>query len=199
MVGITGGMGAGKSLVARIFSVLNIPIYDSDTRAKKLMTQSPKLVQSIKELLGDEAYLGDQLNRKLVASKIFTDDFLLEALNHLVHPAVHADAANWHSTFPSAPYTLREAALLYESGAYLELDYVIVVSAPEPIRIKRIAARDGISNEEIKSRIDRQWTEQQRGMLADFVIVNDGQHSLIPQVMNIHKQLLDIQAEDHHS
>lgn len=189
-VGITGGMGAGKSLVAKIFSVLDIPIYSADERAKYLMLHDSGLRNSIIDLLGPESYQEDgMLNRGYIASQIFADSFKLEALNALVHPHVHRDAKSWHLEQTSCPYSLKEAAITFESGNYLELDFVINVQAPEALRIARIKTRDGLSEESIRSRLSRQWTESQRTALADFNVINDGTQSLIPQVMKIHNQL----------
>jgi len=189
-VGITGGMGAGKSLVCRIFSVLDIPIYDADSQAKYLMQNDPRLKQELVDLLGANTYDPDgKLDRGFVASRIFSDEFLLQSLNALVHPAVHRDASRWHQEQSNVPYTLKEAALTFESGSYLQLDFVINVECPEDIRIARIKERDHLSDEEIQARLKRQWTEKQRRDLADFTIVNDGKCLLIPQVMQIHAEL----------
>lgn len=189
-VGITGGMGAGKSLIIQMFELFGIPTYDSDAAAKTLMVSDEELVADIRGLLGNRAYdLTGQLDRAYIGSKIFSDDNLKAALEALVHPAVHADAHQWHQNQKDVPYTLREAALLFESGSYLQLDAIINVSAPEDVRIQRVMARDRLTVEEVRARLKHQWSEYRREQLADFTIINDGEHSLIPQLWNLHSTI----------
>lgn len=190
-VGITGGMGAGKSLICEVFSVLGIPIYGADEKAKHLMQNDPELRDQLTKLLGAGTYRADgTLNRKHVSDRIFGDAFILESLNALVHPAVHRNALQWHENQTAVPYTLKEAALTFESGGYLQLDFVINVECPQEIRIERIRKRDNLSDAEIQARLYRQWTEEQRRALADFSILNDGKNQIVPQVMAVHRQLV---------
>ncbi len=189
-VGITGGIGSGKSTVCRVFEWLGIPVYYADERARWLMTRDPGLRQHIVELLGANAYLEDgSLDRAYVASVVFKDPEKLERLNGLVHPAVHRDGEAWHLS-QQAPYTLREAALLYESGGYCLMDKMIVVTAPVELRIQRVMNRDNVERAAVESRMAKQWPEEEKAALADFVIRNDGQTALLPQVWRLHRALL---------
>ncbi|MEI6409971.1 MAG: dephospho-CoA kinase, partial [Bacteroidota bacterium] len=155
-VGITGGIGVGKSTVCRIFEALGIPVYDADYWAKWLITNDPALKQQIKELFGAEAYLPDgTYNRAFVASQVFSDKNKLAALNASVHPAVARHGAEWHQAQieRGCPYTLKEAALMIESGSYRQLDCLIVVTAPESLRIQRVMQRDGVDEKTVRARI----------------------------------------------
>lgn len=192
-VGITGGIGSGKTTACRLFEVLGIPVYYADPRAKWLMTYDKALKQSIKDLLGAEAYhRNGRLNRAAVAGKIFTDKALLQGLNALVHPAVGIDAQRWYAEMAAEghPYALKEAALLVENGSYKTLDYLISVSAPEKLRIERVMARDGISAEQVEQRMSNQLPQSAKDEVADFIIHNDGKQSLIRQVWSIHRSLI---------
>ena len=188
-VGITGGIGSGKTTVCKIFETLNIPIYYADERAKWLMVNDQDLVIQIKDLLGKESYTIDgQLNRKFISSIVFNDKGKLKQLNALVHPVVANDGENWHLE-QVAPYTLKEAALLFESGSYRSLDKIITVFAPESTRIQRVVDRDQVSEAEVKARIRNQMPDEEKVKLADFVINNYDNHRLIPQVLEIDRQL----------
>lgn len=196
-VGITGNMGSGKTTVARIFASLGIPVYDSDARAKELMTENHDLRTQIIRLIGEQAYRQDgSLDRAFVASQVFNNAQKLGALNALVHPAVQKDGEEWHQKQTGVPYTLREAALLIESGTVEFLDQLIVVTAPYELRLERVLARDGISFEQATARIEKQMNESEKVQRANFVIKNDGLHLLVPQVLGIHAKLLAL-AEGH--
>lgn len=189
-IGITGGIGSGKTTVCRIFETLGIPVYYADERAKWLMSHNKKLVTDIKALFGAEAYTPEgTLNRKFLAEKAFNNRDLLQQLNTVVHPAVFEDGENWFRQQENVPYALKEAALLYESGGYRLLNAMIVVTAPLELRIQRVVARDNSTEEEVEARIRQQMPEEEKVALADYVIFNDGQHSLIEQVMAIHRRL----------
>jgi dephospho-CoA kinase len=189
-VGITGGIGSGKSTVCRIFAVLGIPIYDADSQAKQLMTADPELRQAIAGLLGSDAYQPDgTLNRAYISGRVFSHPELLAQLNGLVHPAVGRHSLQWREAQLGTPYTLYEAALLLESGGYKRMDKLIVVTAPLEVRIERVIRRDGLSREDVEARIARQWPEEQKMAAADFLIHNDNQTGLISQVLAIHRQL----------
>lgn len=190
-VGITGGIGSGKSSVCKIFEVLGVPVYYADDRAKALMTEDPDLVAGLIARFGADTYQNGQLNRPYLAEKVFNDKEALAALNALVHPAVAKDALKWHQQYQNAQYTIKEAALLFEAGSYKQLDQVIVVTAPKAIRIKRVMQRDGSTQEQVEARMDNQWPEEKKIELADHIIVNDGEHELIDQVMKLHQQLLE--------
>lgn len=188
-IGLTGGIGSGKSTVARIFEVMGIPVYYADDRAKQLMVQDPELKAGIVALFGKEAYRGGELDRAHIANLAFTDPSLLKKLEALVHPAVLADGERWHEAQQGVPYTIKEAALLFESGSYQALDEIIVVTAPLEVRIERVMKRDQTSRDSVEARIARQLPEEEKAARADFVIVNDGSRSLIRQVWEIHRQL----------
>lgn len=189
-IGITGGIGSGKSTVAAIFEVLGIPVYYADHRAKWLMVNHPALVASIKKVFGDDAYLVDgQLNRAHIAKIAFNNPEKLQKLNALVHPAVKIDYEQWHAQQQNVPYTLKEAALLFESGSANELDAIIEVFAAQKIRIDRVRKRDGLTRKQVLSRIKNQMPEREKRKLADFVILNDGKKGLINQVLALHHQL----------
>ncbi len=190
-VGITGGIGAGKSTITQVFDTIGIPIYHADVEARRLMEEDSALITGIKALLGDLAYLPDgKLDRSYVSKQIFGNHALLIRLNGLVHPCVHEDSLKWHGQQRDAPYTLREAALIFESGSYLELHAVIHVSAPLELRVQRVMARDQVNKSEVMERVKHQWPEERRLMLADFVINNEGTSSLISQVLHIHRSLV---------
>lgn len=192
-IGVTGGIGSGKSTVCQIFEYMGVPIYNSDLRAKKLMVENEAVQESVKFFFGESAYLPTgELNSAHLASIVFKDKTMLEKLNSVVHPAVFADAAEWHDSQTGVPYTIREAALLIESGSYQNLDKLIVVTAPEQVRIERVVKRDGTRPEQVKARMDKQLPEAEKVALADFVINNDGQHSLVEQVVKIHRQLTEL-------
>ena len=189
-IGITGGIGAGKSLVSEIFKVLGIPVYNADLRAQSLMNTSVSLKDKIIELLGPESYSDDHLNRVWIADLVFKDRWLLNRLNGLVHPEVEVDYNAWHESQTGAPYTLKEAALLFDAGSFLRLDAVVVVHAAEEVRMERVMKRDHRSATQIKDRIKQQWPEDRRLLLADYLIENNGDKPLIHQVLNIHRQLI---------
>lgn len=191
-IGLTGGIGSGKSTVARIFEVMGIPVYYADDRAKQLMAEDPELKAGIIALFGAEAYSRNELNRAHIADLAFSDPSLLKKLEALVHPAVLADGERWHNAQQGVPYTVKEAALLFESGSYKALDKIIVVTAPLELRIGRVMRRDQISRESVEARIGRQMLEEEKVKLSDFIIVNDGSQSLIRQVWEIHHQILHL-------
>lgn len=193
-VGLTGGIGSGKSMVARIFEILGAPVYFADDAARRLQNEDPELKRGITAIFGDEAYHDGKLDRKYISGIVFRDKEKLEQLNALVHPATIQDAARWMKE-QTAPYSIKEAALIFESGAQRDLDFVIGVSAPETLRLKRTMERDAISAEEARNRMDKQMAESTKMRLCDFVIYNDEQQLLIPQVLAIHEKLLKLSKE----
>jgi dephospho-CoA kinase len=191
-IGITGGIGSGKSIVCKIFAVLGIPIYDADSRAKAVMTTDGILISAIQKEFGTLSYKEDgTLNREYLAKEVFNDEVRLKKLNSLVHPRVAADFAHWLSKQVTKPYVIKEAALLYESGSYKANDKIIVVHAPESIRIKRVQQRDPHRSEEgIRDIMRNQLPEEEKMKRADFVVVNDESTLLIPQVLSLHTTFL---------
>ncbi|NOT75475.1 MAG: dephospho-CoA kinase [Cyclobacteriaceae bacterium] len=194
-VGITGGIGSGKSLVCRIFKTLGVPIYDADSHARNLMTSDPVLVGQIKSEFGEASYeKNGTLNRGHISSLTFGKKDSLEKLNSLVHPRVAIDYSNWSEKHKKFPYLIREAALLYEAGSYTSVDKMIVVSAPENVRLKRVSLRDPQRTEsDIKSIMLSQWPEEEKLKRADFIIYNDDQRMVIPQVLKLHDTFISLQ------
>ncbi len=192
-IGVTGGIGSGKSLVCTIFATLGIPIYEADTRAKWIINNNPNVKSEIIKLLGQEAYGSDGLYKnKYVASKVFSDPMLLAKLNAIIHPSVGEDTMSWIAAHINDPYVIKEAAIMKAAGDENNLDYVIVVDAPESVRIERILKRDQRTQSEIKAIISRQITDEQRTEIADFTIINDGSSLLIPQIWKLHQYFLAI-------
>jgi len=191
-IGITGGIGSGKTTCCRIFETLGISVYYADTRAKKLMNSDKMLKSQIKELLGKESYhRNGRLNRPFIASQIFNDKSLLKQMNALVHPAVGRDVIKWASQ-QTSEYVMYEAALLVENGSYKNFTKLIVVSCPEDERIRRVVARDGTTTKEVKARMRNQLAEEKKIAVADYVIMNDGNELLIPQILEIHEKVLEL-------
>lgn len=190
-IGITGGIGSGKTLVCSIFASLGIPIYNADERAKWLMQHHQPLKEAIIKAFDAEVYNDHGvLQNAVLAQKVFGNKAQLDILNGLVHPAVAKDGQAWQEQNQHAPYTLKEAALLYESCSYKSLDKIIVVAAPEAIRIERVMKRNATSAEEIKKRMANQMPEEEKISRADFVLVNDGHKPLLKQVLELHRVLV---------
>lgn len=191
-IGLTGGIGSGKSTVARIFELLQIPVYHSDQEARRLMQENPGLIMSIRSLFGDKAYdASGQLDRQYIASKVFSDPEALDQLNALVHPVTIADSESW-AKMQQTPYVIKEAALLFESHAFHLLDAVVGVSAPQALRIHRCMKRDHSSRESVRKRMEAQMDEDIKLRLCDYVIVNNDLELLIPQVLSLHQRFLDL-------
>jgi len=189
-VGLTGGIGSGKSMVARIFENLGIPVYYADAAAKRLQQTDPALKTLIVRHFGEDAYVDDELNRQYIAKLVFADPHKLDLLNSLVHPATLKDAEQWLNA-QSTHYAIKEAALIFESGSHRDLDFVIGVFAPESLRISRVMQRDHVSAEEVVRRMKRQVSDRIKSRLCDFVIHNDETQLVIPQVLKVHETLLN--------
>jgi len=190
--GITGNIGSGKTTVSRIFEVLGTPVFYADDAAKYLMQKDVLLIAGIKSLLGDEAYIDGLLNRSFVSTQVFNNPVKLAALNALVHPAVFNYSMQWFDSQKHLPYALKEASLIFETGGEKWLDKVILVTAPEEVRIARVMKRDGMSRAKVVERINNQWTQEEKEKKADFIIQNYDAHSLIKQALAIHKQLIEL-------
>ncbi len=193
-VGLTGGIGSGKTTVAKIFELLGIPVYYADDAAKRIMNEDEELKTAIKKQFGEEAYKNGDLDRNYLAAKVFNNPYQLELLNSLVHPATIRDAVKWMNQ-QKAPYTIKEAALIFESGAAEQLDYVIGVYAPAELRIKRTMERNNASYDEVVKRMNNQVDEKIKMKLCDFIIQNDEQQLVIPQVIELHQNLLRLAKE----
>lgn len=193
-VGITGGIGSGKSIVCKIFTILGIPVYNADDRAKSLMTDNAGVVAKIREKLGARSYHNDgSLNREYVAETIFSNSQMLQEINAIVHPAVATDFNQWVQDHAHFPYVIKEAALLIDSGSYRNLDYLITVTAPVALRIERVLQRDKHrTTSQIKDIISKQLEEEMLISHSQFTITNDNRQLLLPQVTEIHGKLISL-------
>lgn len=189
LVGVTGGIGSGKTTVCKVFEVLGAKTYNADSRAKSLMESNRSLVEKIKDIFGVQAYQSGKLNRKEIARQAFDDKSLLTKLNVAVHPAVKSDFEQWVQQNSSEKILLKEAALLIETGSYKELDHLIVVLADERTKLDRVVKRDQRDEEEVMKIISKQLPDSEKIPLADFIIHNDGSNSVIKQAMDIYNQL----------
>ena len=190
-VGLTGGMGSGKTTVAAVFAALGIPVYSADDAAKRLMNEDESLKAQLIEKFGENTYTNGLLNRAHLAAEVFTDKDKLTLLNSIVHPATIADGEKWKQQ-QTTPYAIKEAAIIFESGSQRYLDYIIGVDAPVTLRIYRSMKRDHLSKEEVNARLNRQMDDAIKMKLCDFVINNNGQQAVLPQVMALHEQLLTL-------
>jgi dephospho-CoA kinase len=188
-IGLTGGIGSGKSTVARIFETLGIPVYYADDAARRIMNNDKELKAVLVKHFGEETYQEDQLNRSYLASVVFNNKEKLELLNSLTHPATIRDANRWIQE-QTSPYIIKEAALLFESGADKYLDQVIGVDAPLDLRIRRTMDRDRITRDEVLQRINRQMNEEEKIKRCDFIVYNNEQQLVIPQVLKLHEEFL---------
>lgn len=190
-IGLTGNIGSGKTTVARVFELLDIPVFYADNEAKKVMVTDEILIESIKKTFGTQSYFDDgALNRKHIAGIVFNNEVDLQKLNALVHPAVFRAFDHWVAEIKIAPYVIKEAALLFESGSYKMCDRSLLISAPLENRIARVMQRDYVSKTEVESREARQFSEERKKQLANDVIVNDDRQLVIPQVLALHRQYL---------
>lgn len=197
IAGITGGIGSGKSTVCRIFEVLEIPIFYADVVAKNVMSTDKILISGIRESFGDEAYSeAGQLNRKYLADIVFKDTKELEKLNALVHPAVFRAFDIWVSNHKNAPYVIKEAALLFESGSFKLCNYTILVKSPAELRIQRVMERDSVTESEVRLRMDKQFSDNKKEAMADFFVNNNEKELLVPQVLSLHQKFLAMNFED---
>jgi dephospho-CoA kinase len=191
-IGITGGIGSGKSTVCKVFELLNIPVFYADDVAKSIMHTDEELKQGIIKTFGERSYDNGSLNRPYIAGIVFNDERELEKLNALVHPAVFRAFDQWVIAQKQAPYVLKEAALLFESESFKMCDYSILVTAPYELKLKRIMARDGISEEQVQQRMEKQLTDEQKEKLANFFVENDEHQLVIPQVLELHRKFLSL-------
>lgn len=190
--GITGGIGSGKSTIAGIFHALGVPVFYSDAEAAKIVQADAHIIKSLKELLGQDIYDRDgNLDRKKMSELIFKDARLLQKINTLIHPAVFSAFDAWCAERKNFPYVMKEAAILFESGSHKGLDYVITVFSPEQMRIERVKESRGLVARQIHSIIKKQWSEEEKIKKADFVIYNNEEEPVIPQVLKLHKKFLD--------
>jgi len=192
-IGITGGIGSGKTTVCKVFELLGVPVFYADDVAKSIMLTDPTLKSGVLEAFGENSYTkSGELNRSYISSIVFNNKHELEKLNSLVHPAVFRAFDNWVSGQTGAPYVIKEAALLYESDAYKMCDQSVLVISPIETRISRRKTRDGICVEDIQLRMNRQFSDDQKMKFADHILINDEQQLLIPQIIQLHRQFLMI-------
>jgi len=190
IIGLTGGIGSGKTTVAKMFYKLGVPIYVSDIEAKRLMVTNDKLIIQIKELLGEEAYLNKELNREYISSKIFKNKILLEQLNLLIHPVVAIDFLNWYDNQESS-YVIKESAILFESGSYKNCDQIITVTAPLEKRINRVMSRDNITRKQVLHRVMNQLNDDEKIDRSNFIIFNTTIEKAKEQVIKINTEILN--------
>lgn len=190
-VGITGGIGSGKSTVAKMFQLLGVPLYNADEAAKKLMNESPVIREKLLDAFGENTYNDKGLNRAWLADQVFANPEKLQLLNSIVHPVVIQYGKDWMAA-QKGPMAIKEAAIFFESGSAAGLDYIIGVYAPEELRIQRVIKRDHISRQEVQSRMARQINEEVKMKLCDFLILNDDSRLVIPQVTALHQHLIGL-------
>lgn len=192
-IGITGGIGSGKTTICQLFELLGVPVYYADNASRQLLGSDPEIKRSVVALFGEEI-LDEQkmIDRRKVASRVFGNDVALKKLNAIMHPAVGLDFERWLKQHRSVPYIIKEAAIMFESGAYKQLDKIIALTAPEDLRIARVMKRDGSEKEEVERRVAAQMSEQERVERSHYVIVNDEQQLVIPQVLQLHRIFINV-------
>ncbi|MBB3122710.1 dephospho-CoA kinase [Mesoflavibacter sabulilitoris] len=195
LVGLTGGIGSGKTTIANFFKELGVPIYIADTEAKALMNRSKVIKRKLIALFGDNAYQNEKLNRDFLSKQIFNNKDLLQKMNAIVHPKVASHFKRWVKK-QEAPYVISEAAILFENGSYKKYDYIITVTAPEEVRLKRVMSRDNSSKEKVKSVMNNQWKDEEKIKLSDYVIQNINLEEAKAQVLQIHQNLLQKLQKD---
>ena len=189
IIGLTGGIGSGKTIVSQLFKTLGCVIYNSDSRAKDLYFNS-EVKQQVISLLGQEAYtINGELNKVFISQTVFSDEAKLKQLNGIIHPAVKKDFDLFVKSYPAETFIIKESALLFEENLYLKCDATILVTAPIELKIERIVKRNALSKIEIEKRMHTQWADEQKIPLADFVIVNDEKQAIVPQVITIFNKL----------
>lgn len=192
IIGITGGIGSGKTTVCKVLEALDVPVYYADDRAKAVMVEDKVLMQAICDAFGEAAYKQGQLDRTFLAGQVFDSEEKLSLLNSIVHPAVARDFMAWVSARAAEghPYVVKEAAILFESGAYKAVTETVIVTASDEVRIGRVTERDGISADEVRQRMARQWPDTRKVELADHVIRNEGLELLVPKVVGLHAHFM---------
>lgn len=189
-IGLTGGIGSGKSTVAKIFNVLGVPVFNADEEGRRLLNEDAEVKQAVIETFGAALYASGELDRKALAAVVFKDPASLARLNSIVHPAVRNTFNEWCATRSAASYVIMEAAILAESGGHAAFDHIVVVTAPEGLRLERVMERDGSTEAEVLARMKNQATDHTRSAIADFTIDNSGEALVIPQVLAVHEKLL---------
>ena len=191
-VGITGGMGSGKSLVCQVFERLGIPVYYADEAARKLMEHDAVIRHDLMAWLGEDIYAGNSLDRLKMAGLIFTNPELLKIVNRIVHPRVAVDFQNWCDSYENKPYVIQESAILIESEAYRFVDFIILVTAPEDVRFNRVITRDGMTPEKIHAIMKNQWPDNEKASRSQFVLPNDNKSLILPGILDLHSRLVQV-------
>lgn len=189
IIGLTGGIGSGKTTVANYFSALDVPVYIADIEAKKLMKRSKIIKRKLKQLFGEAAYLDNVLNKPFIADQIFNNKELLQKMNAIIHPKVAKHFSNWVKK-QTSPYVISEVAILFENGSYKKYDYIITVIAPEEVRLKRVISRDASSEKKVKAIMANQWSDEKKVELSDYVINNTDLEKTKQIVSEIHKEIV---------
>jgi len=184
-VGLTGGIGSGKTTVAKLFELFNVPVYYADLRARRLTNSHPEIIRQVKNLFGSDIYIQGCLDREKVAGAVFSDRELLGKLSSIIHPIVKSDFDAWCSEHSKSPLIVQEAAILFENGSYHLFDKMILVTAPVELRVQRVVQRDQVGRDAILDRMKNQWDDKQKEQLADYVIKCDERHLVLKQVMKI--------------
>ncbi|MCF8273158.1 MAG: dephospho-CoA kinase [Flavobacteriaceae bacterium] len=190
IVGLTGGIGSGKTTVANMFHALGVPVYIADEEAKKLMTSSKVIKRKLITLFGDDAYINGTLNKPFIAKTIFNDKTVLEKMNHIIHPRVGSHFKKWMLK-QNAPYVIKEAAILFENGSYMQYDFIITVTASKELKIKRLLKRDNTTKQNIETIMKNQWSDEEKIKRSNFVIINSELENTSQQVAKIHQQILE--------
>lgn len=190
LVGLTGGIGSGKTTVARVFRILGVPVFEADIEGRRLLREDQGVIHAVTDRFGPEVLRNGGVDRAVLAAKVFSDRSALADLNSIIHPVVRAGFRRWASAQNSA-FVIMEAAVMAESGSYKIMDRVVLVSAPEDLRIRRVMARDGVEEAHVRARMDNQADEAERMAIAQHVIHNDDKRLVIPQVLGVHAELLN--------
>ncbi len=191
-IGITGGIGSGKSSVCRIIKNFGIPVFTTDDVGRELLNKDKKLIRKVKKIFGEEMYFTDgSLDRERLAAVVFNDPKELERISEMIHPLVQKKFEKWCSQYNKSPYILKEAAILFETGHYHDLDKVIHVFAPKSQRINRVIKRDNTTKEKVEKRMRFQYSDEERNRLADYIVMNEDGIDLLPEVMELHEILLN--------
>lgn len=188
-VGVTGGIGSGKSLVCHVFSQLGIPVYTADEEAKHLMDHNPQIKKGLTGIFGDSIFADGKLNRKMLSDMIFDDPVLLSDVNRIIHPVVIKDFLDWCGSFTSAPFVIQESAILFETNAINLFDFIILVTAPLEIRIQRVLNRSGMTREKVMRIIKNQLPEEEKIVRSHFVIKNDDSTLILPRILSINTEI----------
>jgi dephospho-CoA kinase len=188
-VGLTGGIGSGKSTVCNLFKCLEVPVFNADEAGRRLLSEDKDVIGQVQHIFGQEVLVGGKPDRKKIAEIVFNSPEKLAQLNAVIHPAVRKSFNTWAS-MQTSQYVIDEAAILFETGIYKQLDFTVLVTAPEQLRIQRVMQRDGMDEASVKSRMKNQWSDDDKRKIANFVIANDGIDPLLPRVMEIHNAII---------